>query len=121
MTYKFYRAQVTGSGYVPQGECKAILSLDEERNPTWTELSDDFKELCQPWFATTVRMGKYSNPDPLKPYSKEALEHLAKHQLPSQGYMMVKVQSSIESKPVTRPNLPSPGFKPPFPVSQKKL
>lgn len=90
-TYKFYRAQVTGAGYMPEGDCLGILHLDEERKPTWSEMNPDFEKICLPWFKSTVRMGVYDNPDPLVPYSEEALEHLCKHQLPSQGYVMVKI------------------------------
>ena len=99
MTYKFYKAQVTGTGYMPQGECKGTLTLDENRNPTWSDLADDFRELCVPWFESTVRMGVIDTPDPLKPYTEEALEHLSKHQLPSQGFVMVKIQPTPSAPP----------------------
>lgn len=113
MTYKFYKAQVTGSGYMPQGDCQATLTLDEERSPTWTDMSDEFQELCLPWFENTVRMGIVDNRDPLKSYSEEALEHLSKHQLPSQGFVMVtiKPQATTPSRPVPFGfNQPPPGL-----------
>ena len=94
--YKFYRALVTGGGYVPQGDCQATLTLDEKRNPTWTDVSDDFREFCLPWFGNSVVMGVLHNqPEPFKPYSEEALEHLSKHQLPSQGFMMMTIKSCL--------------------------
>ena len=116
MKYKFYRAQVTGGGYMPQGECLADLSLSEEREPTWTNMDPEFERLCLPWFKSTTRLGKMEDLDPLKPYSEEALEHLSKHQLPSQGFVMVKVKDA--------PAAPTPyGFHAPFfvpPPPQKK-
>lgn len=126
MVFKFYKAQVTGAGYLPQGDCQATLQLDEARKPTWTEMSEEFKEFCLPWFSNTVRMGIYDNPEPFKPYSDEALEHLEKHQLPSVGFVMVLIsggetkseESGNASKkpepakkaPVAFPNV---GFSPP--------
>lgn len=107
MTYKFYQAQVTGTGYLPQGDCKATLQLDNERNPTWIEASPDFEELCRPWFDRPTRLGVIDTPEPLEPYSEEALEHLSKHQLPSQGFVMVKV---AERKQAPKPY----GFQAPF-------
>jgi hypothetical protein len=112
VTYKFYKAQVTGAGYMPQGECKGTLTLDEHRNPSWTDLAPDFQELCVPWFGSTVRMGIVDTPEPLVPYSEEALEHLSKHQLPSQGFVMVKIQAAAST--------PRPyGYQPPF-IPRKK-
>lgn len=107
MNYKFYRAQVTGGGYMPQGECLADLSLSEEREPTWSNMNSEFERICLPWFSFTTRLSKLDELEPLKPYSEEALEHLSKHQLPSQGYVMVKVQ---ETKAAPRPY----GFQAPF-------
>ena len=103
--YKFYRALVTGGGYVPQGDCQATLTLDENRKPTWTDMSDEFRELCLPWFGNSVVMGVLHNtPEPFKPYSEEALEHLSKHQLPSQGYMMMTIKSGPSPKPEQEEN-----------------
>ena len=101
MNYKFYRAQVTGAGYMPQGDCLATLALDENRNPTWTDVTPDFEKICLPWFKSTVRMGILDNPEPLTAYSEEALEHLSKHQLPSQGYVMVKIAAASPKLPQT--------------------
>lgn len=100
MKYKFYRAQVTGSGYIPQGDCKAVLTFDEDRQPSWSEMSDEFRNLCLPWFQTSVVMSKTNEgPEPLVPYSEEALDHLSKHQLPSQGYIMMKVDETPQVGP----------------------
>jgi hypothetical protein len=98
--YKFYRALVTGGGYVPQGDCQATLTLDKDRNPTWTDISDDFRDICLPWFGNSVVMGVlHDNPEPFKPYSREALDHLSKHQLPSQGFMMMTIKSGPSGEP----------------------
>ena len=110
MIYKFYRAQVTGSGYMPEGDCKATLSLDEKRNPTWSDVSEEFQTLCLTWFDSPVRMGVVGTPKPLTPYSDEALEHLSKHQLPSQGYMMVKVKAAPTTPAPFGHNQPPPGL-----------
>jgi hypothetical protein len=96
--YKFYKAQVTGGGYLPQGHCLATLTLDENRNPTWSEVSEEFERLCVPWFESSVRMGPLDKIETLKPYSVEALEHLSKRQLPSQGFVMVTVEDSSKRK-----------------------
>lgn len=98
MVFKFYRAQVTGGGYIPQGDCQATLTLDEDRNPTWTDMSEEFQELCLPWFSTSVVMGVLPNTPEFTPYSDEALEHLSKHQLPSQGYVMMTISSKTKPK-----------------------
>lgn len=119
MTYKFYAAQVTGSGYMPQGDCKGVLVLDQQRRPTWSELSPDFRDLCLPWFDNPVRMGLIDDLEPLVPYSDEALSHLAKHQLPSQGFVMVKVADQ-PSAPRPATGLPHPGFSPPPGLFKKK-
>lgn len=97
-TYKFYRAQVTGGGLVPEGDCKATLALDDDRNPIWSDMTEEFERLCLPWFSNTMRMGKYGDPDPLVPYSLEALDHLAKHQLPSQGFTMATITGPKKPK-----------------------
>jgi len=112
MVFKFYRAQVTGGGYIPQGDCQATLSLDEDRNPTWTDMSEEFRELCLPWFSTSVVMGILPNTPEFKPYSDEALEHLSKHQLPGQGYVMMTISSgskkSASEPPSSQPTDPEP-------------
>lgn len=110
MTYKFYRAQVTGGGYMPEGDCKATLDLDENRTPTWTGLTEEFQNLCLPWFENTVRMGKVGTPEPLTPYSEEALTQLSKHQLPSQGYVMVTVKAAPTRPVPFGHNQPPPGL-----------
>lgn len=99
--YKFYKSEVTGGGYMPQGSCLATLLLDENRTPEWSEVSEEFERVCLPWFGNTVRMGVIDNLAPLKPYSEEALTHLSKHQLPSQGYVMVEIQGPPKSKAST--------------------
>jgi hypothetical protein len=99
MIYKFYKSQVTGSGFMPEGNCLATLTLDEARNPTWSEVAEEFERLCLPWFDQTVRLGVMDNLAPLKPYSDEALQHLSKQQLPSQGFIMVKVGTPPKAPP----------------------
>lgn len=91
LTYKFYKALTTGTGYLPEGNCLGTLTLDENRQPTWSDLNEEFERLCVPWFENSVRMGVLDNLPPLKPYSEEAIQHLTKHQLPSQGFVMVKI------------------------------
>lgn len=116
MIYKFYKAQVTGNGFLPEGHCQASLTLDEARNPTWTEVSEEFERLCMPLFESTVRMGVMEKIEPLKPYSLEAIEHLSKRQLPTVGYMMVTVKepSATPAKPLAFPHGFAPGaFSPP--------
>lgn len=109
--YKFYRSEVTGAGYLPQGDCLADLELDEERNPTWSNVEPEFERLCLPWFKNPRRMGKIVDPEPLKPYSEDAMEHLSKHQLPSQGFVMVTV---AEEKPPQQYGFSAPFYvKPP--------
>lgn len=103
LVYKFYKAQVTGAGYVPEGDCQATLELDDQDNPTWSELSDDFKEFALPWFTNTVRMGILHTPEPLKAFSEEALEHLQKHQLPSVGFVMVHISGKRKKAPAPAP------------------
>lgn len=119
LEYKFYKALVTGGGYRPQGDCQATLELDENRNPTWSDMSDEFKELCLPWFGQSVMMSVWDNAQPMKPYSDEALEHLAKHQLPSQGFVMMTIKgpppkravsAPVEEKPADTPPSPPPAF-----------
>lgn len=102
--YKFYKAQVTGGGYLPQGHCLATLTLDENRNPAWSEVAEEFERLCLPWFESSVRMGPMEKIETLKPYSAEAIDHLAKRQLPSQGFVMVTVEDS--SKRSEKPAAP---------------
>lgn len=123
MVFKFYRALVTGGGYVPQGDCQATLTLDEDRNPTWEDVSAEFQELCLPWFSTSVVMGVLPNTPEFKPYSDQALEHLSKHQLPSQGYVMMTIssgtkktekpaQAAPEQTKTEEKKAPIPGFAP---------
>lgn len=112
LVYKFYKAQVTGGGLVPEGDCQATLELDDKDNPTWSDLSDDFKEFALPWFSNTVRMGILHNPEPLKPFSEEALEHLRKHQLPSVGFVMVHISGKRKAAEVK--------VEPEKPVEEKK-
>ena len=110
MTYKFYRSKITMAGQVPDGLCQATLELDEERKPNWVDMTEEFRSLCLPWFSSTIRMQIIDNTEPLTPYSEEALEELSKTQLPSQGFMMVKVK--VE-KPRPMPfghNQPPPGL-----------
>lgn len=130
MIYKFYKAQVTGAGYMPQGDCLATLHLGENREPNWSGMSAEFQSLCLPWFTNTVRMGILDNPEPFVPYSEEALAHLEKHQLPSQGFVMVKISSGPKPKPEeasSKPTkakapitFPSVGFSPPPHLFKKK-
>lgn len=96
--YKFYKSQVTGGGYMPQGNCLATLTLDENRTPSWSDMTEEFENFCLPWFSNTVRMGVIDNLAPLVPYSEEALQHLSKHQLPSQGFVMVEIQGPPKPK-----------------------
>lgn len=114
MSYKFYKAQVTGGGYLPQGQCLATLTLDENRQPTWSEVDDEFKELCLPLFESTVRMGALSV-EILKPYSEEALEHLSKRQLPSQGYVMISIKDTPKPPAKGQTTSPSPPLSVPSP------
>lgn len=129
LIYKFYRAQVTGAGYMPQGDCLATLQLGENREPQWSGMTAEFQSLCLPWFTNTARMGILDDPEPFVPYSDEALEHLEKQQLPSQGFVMVKISSGKTSKaeeaseklqknkaPVA---FPSVGFSPPAHLFKK--
>lgn len=106
MEFKIYKAQVTGSGYLPQGSCLAVLELDEAYNPTWSDMTDEFQQICLPWFESSVRMGALEI-KALKPYSPEALDHLRKRQLPSQGYVMVA------TTPTPPPVSPAPTAVPP--------
>jgi hypothetical protein len=112
--YKFYRASVTGGGYVPQGDCQATLTLDENRNPTWTDMADEFRELCLPWFGNSVVMGVLNDTPEFIPYSDEALEQISKHQLTSQGYVMMTIKSAAkpEEKPKDEPKEPEKEAKP---------
>ncbi len=113
VTYKFYKAQVTGGGYLPQGHCLATLSLDENRNPTWSDLSEEFERLCLPLFESSVRMGLMDKFESLKPYSEEALQHLSKRQLPSQGFVMVTVKDIAPRPPSQMGFAPGTYFPPP--------
>lgn len=102
---------------MPQGECLADLSLSEDREPTWTNVDAEFERLCLPWFTRSTRLSKMADVEPLKPYSEEALEHLSKHQLPSQGFMMVKVAAPA---PAPKPyGFQAPFFIPPHQQQQK--
>ena len=92
--FKCYKALTTGAGYLPEGNCLATLTLDENRQPTWSDLDPEFERLGVPWFENSVRLGVLDNLPPLKPYSEEAIAHLIKHQLPSQGFVMVKVSDT---------------------------
>jgi hypothetical protein len=94
VTYKFYKAQVTGTGYLPEGPCLATLALDDKRNPTWSDVSEEFQRVCMDWFEQTVRITALNKFEPLKPYSEEALEHISKRQLPTQGYVMMTVKEA---------------------------
>jgi hypothetical protein len=120
VTYKFYKAQVTGNGYMPQGNCQATLTLDESRTPTWTDISEEFERVCLPSFESTMR-----NFEPLKAYSEEALDHLFKRQLPTQGFMMVVVKEAPKISPSPfgyQPGAfsPPPGLLKPPPKPEKK-
>jgi hypothetical protein len=105
VTYKFYKAQVTGGGYLPQGHCQASLTLDQNRAPTWTDVSEEFERICMPSFEATMRIGPMDKFEPLKPYSEEAMEHLSKRQLPGLGFMMVTVKD-----PASAVKAPPPSF-----------
>lgn len=98
MMYKFYKAQVTGNGNVPDGHCQATLTLDNNRQPTWSDVSEEFQRVCLPWFDNTVRLGVMDKIEPLKPYSEEAIDHLSKRQLPSQGFMMMNIKEEVGPK-----------------------
>lgn len=119
MTYKFYKAQVTGGGYLPSGPCLATLRLDEQRQPTWSDLDEEFERLCLPMFESTVRFGALDRIEQLTPYSEAALEHIAKRQLPSQGFVMMTIKDTPQLPSIQgfRPGtyFPPPGLKPPPP------
>lgn len=124
MIYKFYKAQVTGSGMVPASHCLATLSLDESRNPTWTEVSPEFEQDCKAMFDSTVRFNAMEKVEPIVPYSQEALEHISQRQLPAKGYMMMTIKE--EETPKVLPALrgfetgvftPPPGL---FKIQSKK-
>lgn len=112
MIYKFYKSQVTTAGYMPQGDCLATLELDENRQPHWSDMSEEFQRLCLPWFSTTVRMAIVENTKPLEPYSEEALAQLSKHQLPSQGFVMVKISGTTPKAKIEEPEEPAKAPKP---------
>lgn len=97
MTYKFYKAQVTGAGLVPASQCLATLQLDEGRNPTWTDVAEEFLE-CRGLFDSTVRFNALEKVEPMTPYSEEAIEHISKRQLPALGYVMMTVKEEAEPK-----------------------
>ncbi len=98
MIYKFYKAQVTGAGMVPASHCLATLSLDENRNPTWTEVAPEFEQDCRALFDSTVRFNAMEKVEPMVPYSEEALEHISKRQLPAKGYLMMSIKEESEPK-----------------------
>ncbi len=96
--YKFYKAQVTGTGIVPASHCLAVLTLDADRKPTWNDVSDDFEQNCRSLFDSTVRFNAMEKVEPMVPYSEDALEHISKRQLPAQGYMMMTVKEEAAPK-----------------------
>lgn len=106
--YKIYKALTTGTGYLPEGNCLATLTLDENRQPAWSDLNEEFERLGMPWFENSVRMGVLDNLPPLKPYSEEAIQHLIKHQLPSQGFVMVKVSDTTPRSQPEKAASPAP-------------
>ena len=98
MIYKFYKAQVTGAGMVPASHCLATLSLDDNRNPTWTDVSPEFEQDCRALFDSTVRFNAMEKVEPMVPYSEEALEHISKRQLPAKGYLMMSIKEEETPK-----------------------
>ncbi len=96
--YKFYKSQVTGNGIVPASHCLAILTLDEQRKPTWTDVSEEFEQHCRPLFDSTVRFNAMEKVEAMVPYSEDALTHISKRQLPAQGYMMMTVKEDTTPK-----------------------
>ena len=110
LIYKCYKALTTGSGYLPDGNCLATLTLDQNRQPTWSDLDPEFQRLGMPWFENSVRMGVLDNLPPLKPYSEEAIAHLIKHQLPSQGFVMVKVSDTTPKADPAKAATPAKPF-----------
>lgn len=112
LIYKCYKALTTGSGYLPDGNCLATLTLDQNRQPTWSDLDPEFERLGMPWFENSVRMGVMDNLPPLKPYSEEAIAHLIKHQLPSQGFVMVKVSDTTPKADPAKAATPATPAKP---------
>lgn len=98
MLYKFYKAQVTGAGMVPASHCLATLSLDENRNPTWSEVAPEFEEDCRALFDSTVRFNAMEKVESVVPYSEEALDHIFKRQLPAKGYLMMSIKEEETPK-----------------------
>lgn len=98
MIYKFYKAQVTGAGLVPASHCLATLKLDESRNPTWTDVAEEFQQECRSLFDSTVRFNAMEKVEPMTPYSEDALEHISKRQLPAMGYVMMSIKEEAEPK-----------------------